>query len=207
MSGPTADGGTVARKRLLRARARSLREALGADAIAEWSAAIRRRLCDTSAIRGAGTVFCYLSIGREVDTRALIDDLVAAGKRVLVPSIVGRGHMEACPFRGWSRLRAGPLGIPAPAGEPPWTDAVDVALVPGVAFDIRGRRLGLGAGYYDRWLAAHAVGARIGLAFEIQILADLPADAYDQQMDLVVTERRVLQTRARAPTTPPAPRR
>jgi len=155
------------------------------------SADIVTRLWALPAVQHAKSVFCFVSNGPEVHTHDLIDRLVSAGKSVYVPKIVGR-RMIASPFYGWDALRPAELGILTPISDEAHEGPVDLAVTPGLGFSLRGQRIGYGAGYYDRWFAAHTVGARIAVAFEVQIVDHIPTDAYDLPVHRIVTEERVI---------------
>ena len=137
------------------------------------------------------SIFVYVSLADEVDTRMLIDAYIARGTIVTVPRIVAGGEMRAVEFPGWQEMTAGPLGILAPRSERAYDGPVASAIVPGVGFTPSGGRIGYGAGYYDRWLAAHPQTTKVGIAFECQIAAELPQEPHDILMDRVVTERQV----------------
>lgn len=153
----------------------------------------------------AAEILCtYVDFREEVETRSFISDLLAAGRRVAVPV-----HLHGSPrplvfaeIGSLAELVPNHLGILQPPHETARflpTTAIPVFFVPGVAFDLAGRRLGYGLGFYDRAFAAAATGAlKVGLAFETQVLERLPSDPHDIPMDLVVTEDRVLPA-------PPAP--
>jgi 5-formyltetrahydrofolate cyclo-ligase len=158
------------------------------------SAAITRRVLALPAVQKARTCFVYVGNGPEVATAALIDQLVAAGKTLYVPKILSKTGMIACPFCGWADLKPAQLGILTPSGTEGFDGPFDISLTPGLGFTISGKRLGYGAGYYDRWFAAHQVGAKIALAFEVQILPEIPTDNSDLPVDLLVTEARVIKT-------------
>lgn len=133
-------------------------------------------------------IFIYVSLADEVGTRSLIDAYIDRGAIVAVPRIVAGGEMRAVRFPGWENMEAGPLGIPAPRSELACSEAIACAIVPGLGFTRRGARIGYGAGYYDRWLAAHPETTRIGVAFGCQIVATLPQEPHDIPMHRVVTE-------------------
>lgn len=137
-------------------------------------------------------VFAYLSKADEAGTRTVINQLLASGVDVLVPSLVDRTTMVATRFPGWDALRPGALGILVPPSTEACADEVDLVLVPGLAFSIRGARLGYGAGYYDRWLAAHRLAIRVGLCFEYQVLERIPVAPHDEALDYLVTDRRLI---------------
>lgn len=188
MSPPSASAIADA-KRSIRLRIKARREAMDVDPTAQ------HRL-DTLAVQllsalQPSTVFCYLATAGEVGTAGLIDGLHARGINILVPAIIDRTTMIAARFMGWSTLVPGRLGIPAPAHVTPWEGPVDCVVVPGLAYSLAGARLGFGAGYYDRWLAAHPTATRIGLCFEYQLEAAVPVEAHDEAMHYLVTERRI----------------
>lgn len=180
-------------KRALRARLRAARAALPPELRAEASARIRQRVLAEDALRRSRTVFCFVSLGVEVDTRALIDELAAGGRTILVPRISGAAGMIAVEFPGWAALEPGQLGIPTPASDRPFAGEVDVVITPGVAFTAGGDRLGMGRGYYDRWFAAHDYGLSVAVGFECQVVPTLPVDETDIPVDMIVTEQRVLR--------------
>jgi 5-formyltetrahydrofolate cyclo-ligase len=139
------------------------------------------------------TVFCYISFGSEVDTRAVLAWLLAGGKQVCVPRITAAKAIEAVVFTGWNGLEPGPYGIPAPAGADVYTGDIDICITPGLGFSMNGGRLGHGPGYYDRWFTAHPVPSKIGLAYECQILDELPVEPHDTVMDVIITEERIIR--------------
>lgn len=186
MSGP--DPRELPDKPGLRRRARRARAALTTAYRRQASARITALALADGRLRAARTVFVYLATPEEVATRRLIDALVATGRQVLVPLTDRGGHMSAVPFPGWTRLAPGPLGIDSPPRGPAWTAPVDVALVPGLAFTRSGHRLGFGAGYYDRWLAAHPGTCALGLCYDAQLFAHLPQAGHDRAMNGLITE-------------------
>jgi 5-formyltetrahydrofolate cyclo-ligase len=153
------------------------------------SSATRALVLAHERVRGAGVIFCYVSVGAEVDTRALIDAFVARGQTVVIPCCVDRTRMETSRFLSWSGMVAGRLGIPASAAGPDYSGPVDLVLTPGLAFTPAGARLGYGAGYYDRWFARHPTSYRIGLAHPVQLTTVLPCEPHDVFMHEVVSAR------------------
>jgi 5-formyltetrahydrofolate cyclo-ligase len=149
-------------------------------------------------VASAEIVCSYVSFREEVETFGLLSSLFAEGRRVAVPVHL-HGVVQPLIFaeiRSLDELVPNHFGIPQPPRDAARflpTDAIPVFLVPGLAFDPAGRRLGYGLGFYDRAFAAAAPGAlKIGLAFELQVLESVPADPHDVPMDLVVTEQRVI---------------
>ena len=137
----------------------------------------------------AQTIMAYYSLPDEVNTHGLIDELVAEGKTVLLPKVTGTDTMELRRYTGRADLQEGTYHILEPVGEP-FTDyaAIDLILVPGLAFDAAGHRLGRGRGYYDRFLHSknRPYCVKIGVCFDFQKVDEVPVDAHDMAMDRVV---------------------
>lgn len=157
--------------------------------VPEWSEAACARVLALDAYKTAKIVFCYYSVGGEADTLALIERMRADGKTVCLPAITGRGVMEA---RRMDRLVPGRYGIPAPDGPAIPPEDIDLIVVPGLAFDRSCHRLGQGGGYYDRYLSG-CRAVTIGLAFELQMVDELPREAHDIPLDFVATDAALYQ--------------
>jgi len=160
------------------------------------SAAIWERLSVLKEFTAATRLLVYVSTGNEVDTQGLIRQLLAMGRQVCVPRFEagtqGYAASELHDFDG--ELTAGKFGILEPkpgAVRSAALDRIDAALVPGLAFDETGNRLGRGLGHFDR-LLRQTSGAKIALAFDFQVLDEVPAEAHDARMDFIVTETRVV---------------
>jgi 5-formyltetrahydrofolate cyclo-ligase len=167
------------------------------------SAAIWERLSVLDEFTSAKQFLVYVSAGNEVDTHGLIRQLLAMGRDVCVPRFdIAKQHYiasELCDFD--ADLATAKFGILEPKPEairPAAPDQIDAALVPGLAFDETGNRLGRGMGYFDR-LLQEVRGTRIALAFDFQILDEVPAEAHDARMDFIVTENRVIKTKGNRP--------
>ena len=184
-----------AEKRILRERLIAVRSGLPLASREAASLAIAARLASLPAWVRARTVALHAPLGAEVDTAELARLARAAGKRIAWPRISSTGVVLEFACCGADELVPGP----ARALEPPRTapslplDALDLVVVPGVAFDASGRRLGRGRGHYDATLARLRPGtARVGLAFEEQVVERVPVDPHDVPLDVVVTGSRVL---------------
>jgi 5-formyltetrahydrofolate cyclo-ligase len=163
------------------------------------SAAIWERLSAVREFAGARRPLVYISKEGEVDTHGLIRQLLAMGRNVCVPWFdAARKRYDVSVLRDFDAdLVAGRFGILEPkpkAIRPATAYQIDVALVPGLAFDETGNRLGRGLGYLDR-LLQETSGARIALAFDFQLLDAVPTEAHDMRMDFIVTETRVVKTK------------
>ena len=140
----------------------------------------------TQRLKDSHVVLAYWPLPDEVDVRPLIAHLVAEGYTVLLPKVVDKEQMELRRYRSMSDLVEGSYHIMEPVGEPFVDfDKIEVALVPGMAFDAAGHRLGRGRGYYDRFLAAHPHLYKIGVCFPFQRVAAVPTEAHDVLIDEV----------------------
>lgn len=147
----------------------------------------------------AETVFVYASMPEEVQLYDLMEQAIAAGRTVCLPLITGKGLMEAVKLSSMEDLVPGRFGIltvdvakqcVVPAG------SIDFMVVPGVAFDQEGRRLGLGAGYYDRFMEQKASAAfRCALAFDCQLMAKVPTEPHDARVQYIITEKKSFAAR------------
>lgn len=174
----------------LRKECLTRRDALTRAEILGKSQSIRERLCALPEFASARHVLVYVSMSGEVDTHAMIRDLLKDRRTVLVPIAEDDGTLHWSPLEGLEDLEPGAFGVPEPRPgrrrlvEPPG-DAL--AIVPCVAFAASGHRLGHGKGYFDRFLAKHS-GTSIGLAFETQRVEDLPLEGHDIPLDIFLTE-------------------
>ena len=134
----------------------------------------------------AQTIVAYYALPDEVCTHQLLEELVAEGKTVLLPKVLDEEGMELRRYQGPQDLCEGAYHIMEPTGEAfPALSQIDIALIPGLAFDAQGHRLGRGKGYYDRFLTSFK-GKTIGVCFDFQKVAEVPVDAHDIAVDRVV---------------------
>jgi 5-formyltetrahydrofolate cyclo-ligase len=187
-------------KLALREEVLAKRDALPADARARASEAISARVAALPEFGAATTVLLTLAFRSEWDTRALVRAALAAGKVVAVPRVDAKARMlELHALTDPDRdVVTGHMGIPEPMPESPRVprDAIDFVLVPGVAFDLAGRRLGYGGGYYDRLLPLLSPNAqRVAGALELQLVDRVPAAPHDVAVRTIVTETRSIVAR------------
>ncbi len=186
------------RKTTLRSHVLSLRSAQSPREREEKSNAIAMRVLASVEWINARTIMLYASTPREVHTTQLIESALREGKRVCLPAQESASApINAYAIRSMDELERGSLGFvqpPALHSRLVSKKNIDVVIVPGVAFDEKGNRLGRGMHFYDDFLAGmHAV--KIGLAFELQIVENVPTEAHDVPVDLVVTEKRLFRCR------------
>ena len=192
---------TVLQKTELRQRMRARRLALTPVEVRSRSEAIDALVMTLPAFTAARRILAYVSRGNEVMTHELIQRLLAAGREVGVPMFdAAREEYRASLVREFpADLQEGKLRIlePKPAAvRPVRMDYFEALLIPGLAFDERGHRLGRGKGYFDRMLE-QTRGVKIALAYDFEVLAEVPAAVHDVPMDFIVTETQVVQCRTK----------
>lgn len=192
-----AVGAAEERERVRRA-VLARREELLPETRRELSRVITARFWSLGDIRGRKTIHVSLSFGSEVDTGGLVREARRRGVRVVVPvTVLDERRLLLTELREDAELVPGPFGIPEPhpgARVPVPVESLDAVVVPGIAFDVQGNRLGWGAGYYDRLLTGVRPGVPVvALAFECQIVPAIPSLGHDVRMSAIVTEQRVIR--------------
>jgi 5-formyltetrahydrofolate cyclo-ligase len=135
-------------------------------------------------------IYCYIDFKNEVGTRKIIAAAWKLGKKVAVPKIMGN-HMEFFYIQNFDELFPGTWKILEPNAEDLACGFAPLVIMPGAVFDKARHRIGYGKGYYDRYLAKHTNCQTMALAFELQILENIPADAYDICPQIIVTEEHI----------------
>lgn len=171
----------------------------------EYSHMITERVLCHPFFQCADMIFCYVAFREEVDTEEIIHTALEMGKTVAVPKVCGENQMEFYKIRSLKELMPGYQGIMEPqmwdqehgkineitpylvnAGGK--TGKKAVMLLPGAAFDKAGNRIGYGGGFYDAYLQKYPCFYKIGLAFSVQCVEEIPAKSHDVRVDLIMTE-------------------
>lgn len=175
-------------KKLLRKQVRERKARLSAEAAAWASADIIAQVEALPAFAGASTVLAYWSMADEVQTHEAVARW-SASKRVLLPVVVGDGLVLR--QYGAGSMMPGYRGIlePGPDSAAAAPEEVELAIIPGMAFDVEGHRLGRGGGYYDRLLPQLRC-MKLGVCYDCQFLASVPCEKHDCKVDKVVTNRK-----------------
>jgi len=182
---------------------RSLRQQMLARRLAlsqeEWrcsSLLAQKHLLALKEYDHAGCIAVYAPARNEADTTEIVASAFMSGKRVLYPAVCGE-HMVFRQVEGLASLERGSFGIlePCPTGVEHHADEADLIVVPGVAFDLSGHRIGYGKGFYDRFLRHPGRKAHlVGLCHDFQLIAgDIPAEGHDIRMEVIVSDRRVVR--------------
>lgn len=192
----------LAAKQSVRDAVRAARGAIDATTRERTSAMLAGRLAELPALLDARVVLAYGATPEEADPGTEVAALRERGVTVAYPRIAGPGALSLHIVAHHDDLIAGPFGLREPAADSTRIDPedVDVVLVPGVAFDEDGYRLGYGGGYYDRLLPRLDRGCvRIGLAYDEQVVARVPREVHDMPVDVLVTPTRTIETGRRGP--------
>lgn len=174
-------------KKELRCFVRQQKESLSAD-FPIWSAEICRKIMDLPVWQKSRVVLLYHALPDEPDLQSLMDAALACGKYVLLP-VVDNDDILLKPYEGMGHMQKGAFGIYEPSGTvfPQSRYAeIELALIPGMAFDQSGHRLGRGRGYYDRFLPRITQAYKLGVCFPFQLLDDVPHESHDIPVDGVM---------------------
>ena len=167
----------------------------------EKSRRVLEKVAGWPVFQKASWLFSYVSMGYELDTTALIDQALGVGKRVAVPVIFDEGKKSGSLLISeirdrFTELEIGPFGISQPKPRflrPVDPKVLEMAIIPGVAFGKEGHRLGHGKGYFDRFLRRLSPGClKVGIAFDFQLLLELPHEKHDIPLDVIVTNREII---------------
>lgn len=168
------------------------RNQLSTQAIGQASAAIDETLRNLHPLQQAETIMAFAAFGSEVNLDAWISwALIKQQKKLLLPRINAFHHqLEAVEFTGWENCRSGPFGIREPSGKAFAVDKIEAVIVPGLAFDGHGHRIGYGKGYYDRFLSRFLKTTFLcGVCFEFQVIEKIHANSDDMAVHWIVTEQ------------------
>lgn len=169
----------AAEKTRLRLQMREARDNLDDETRAAKSAAITERIMSLDEYRSADAIMAYVAFGSEVDPEPAMRVAAGEGKRIMIPDFFGLLELT---------------GVYAGRAEP---SEIDLVLVPGIAFDEGGYRLGYGGGWYDRFSTKLREGAKtVGIAFEEQIVRTIPNEPHDLLLELIITDQRIIRPAA-----------
>lgn len=166
------------------------RGAVAADEKSEAEATVSKYLLELLEETGAKRIAAYRALPGEISVDGFWQQAFESGVKVCFPRVLGPGEMEFVDIVSKDDFSAGRFGVLEPTGQanPPEAE-VDLVLVPGLAFDLKGYRLGFGGGYYDRALAA-IESLRVGVVFDFQILARVPRESWDVPVHQIVSPRK-----------------
>ena len=179
-------------KNELRKEIRSRKRQYTKEQLCELSAPIIDRLRNHPKLVAAETVMLYHSLPDEVFTHNFVDEMVKAGKKVVLPVVISETEMEIRCYTGEKDMAESSFHILEPIGEL-FTDyaSIDFIAVPGMSFDAQCNRLGRGKGYYDRFFEGKTDCIKVGVAYELQVADQLPTEENDLPVEYLVAEKGV----------------
>jgi 5-formyltetrahydrofolate cyclo-ligase len=180
-------------KHALRSGTLAKRRELSQEQVITRSLALQQRFLALSEFGLAHVLALYAPIHQEVETSAIAAQALGTGKTLLYPAVEG-SEMQFRQVRGLDELVPGRFGIPEPSGAAWNPQQADLIVVPGVAFDRLGRRIGYGKGYYDKSLhRLEGSGRLVGFCYDFQLFEEIVGEPHDVTMDLIVTDMRVVR--------------
>ena len=173
-------------KKELRRQIRDLKRAMTEEQIQEKSRRLGELFCRSELYRNAKTIYGYLPYNQEVRTVPMLEQALKDGKQVAVPKVYG-DEMKFILMEDLSAVKKGYAGIPEPvADEPVACDEMALVLMPGLAFDPQGHRIGYGGGFYDKFLAKEPNHPTLALCYDFQMLQELETEEFDIPVDQVL---------------------
>lgn len=170
----------------LRKQYKQKRRALTSEKVQSASEQIRKSFLNSDEYKGCNNLLIYVSQDNEVDTIRIIRQALADGKVVAVPKVYG-DHMHFHRIHGMNDLKTGAYGILEPADCEMFHPTEGILIVPGIAFDKKGHRIGYGGGYYDRYMKLHPELIAIAFAYDYQVLPEISCEAFDERPDQILT--------------------
>lgn len=173
-------------KKELRRQIREQKRAMTEAEIIRRSEALAVKFAASEAYKNAKTIYGYLPYNQEVRTVPMLEQAIRDGKRVAVPKVYG-DEMKFLYLDNMTQVAKGYAGIPEPiADEPVADDTTALVLMPGLAFDPQGHRIGYGGGFYDKFLAAEPEHPTLALCYDFQLLPSLETEEHDIPVDYVL---------------------
>ena len=173
-------------KKELRRTIREHKRAMTEEEIVQRSEKLGKLFVQSEAYKNAKTIYGYLPYNQEVRTVPMLEQALKDGKKVAVPKVYG-DEMKFLYLDDLSKVSKGYAGIPEPiADEPVADDETALVLMPGLAFDPAGHRIGYGGGFYDKFLAAEPNHPTLALCYEFQMLPELHTEEHDIPVDTVL---------------------
>ena len=182
-------------KKILRQEMRARRKALSEFERENFSNIIAEKFLALDAYKNSEIIMAYVSMAEEVQLQKILADALNSKKILAIPLIVGKGEMSAVEVPNFDALEVGDFGILTVRKDlRKFIDAekINCVIVPGAAFDLNFNRLGLGGGFYDKFLPRAINAKKIALAYDFQIVDAIPIEPHDFKVDMIITEKRIL---------------
>ena len=205
-------------KKEIRKEVTEKKKALTNEQVLQWSEELKEKFCSLDAYKEAESIYFYMSYNQEVQTIPMIEQAIADGKRAAVPIMLISGetlnkegkpkhdYMEFVYLHSMDECEPNFMGIPEPPKSLIDKDPSRIAdekkvliMMPGLAFDKAGNRIGYGGGFYDKYLDSHpdTEFQKIALCFDFQIYDHIPTEPHDEKMDLVISPSEIVEKQAK----------
>lgn len=191
---PPASKLILGQKQSLRNKIAQLKKKHSPKEVLKKSGQIKRTLFSSPELKKAGTILFYASIKGEVQTKGMMKEALSLGKRIALPKVSGK-KLLLHEISSLHQLEKSSMGISEPKGRPEISlKEIGLIILPGLAFDRSGNRLGRGEGYYDRLLSeADGKTSAVALAFSFQIMDSVPTATNDQKVHKIITEDGIIE--------------
>lgn len=176
-------------KDALRSDIKEQRSAMTPEIKSKWDAHICDQLVALVEERDSHTVHCYLPMDGEIDIRPFIKYLLSVEATVVCPKTLRDRQLEHYRLVDLDRVETGLFGTSHPVGDEAYTGDLDLIVVPGLAFDRKGYRLGYGGGYYDTFLAEYPNAYTVGVAYPFQLVDQVPTEPHDARLDQIIVPK------------------
>ena len=185
------------RKKGLRQKMLAMRRALSANETESRSSSLKENILSLLEYKNAKKIMAFLAMKGESNLDGFIRQALLDGKEVYIPVCLPERQMEAGRLIDMEHFEKGPLGLRnLPAGyEVTSPESLDLVLIPGLAVSQEGIPLGMGAGYYDRYLARVPFEKRVAALWDFQVIPDIPSEPFDQKIAKIVTDKSVIVTK------------
>lgn len=185
------------RKKGLRQKMLAMRRALSANETESRSSSLKENILSLPEYKNAKKIMAFLAMKGESNLDGFIRQALLDGKEVYIPVCLPERQMEAGRLIDMEHFEKGPLGLRnLPAGyEVTSPESLDLVLIPGLAVSQEGIRLGMGVGYYDRYLARVPFEKRVAALWDFQVIPDIPSEPFDQKIAKIVTDKSVIVTK------------
>lgn len=185
------------RKKGLRQKMLAMRRALSANETESRSSSLKENILSLPEYKNAKKIMAFLAMKGESNLDGFIRQALLDGKEVYIPVCLPERQMEVGRLIDMEHFEKGPLGLRnLPAGyEVTSPESLDLVLIPGLAVSQEGIRLGMGAGYYDRYLARVPFEKRVAALWDFQVIPDIPSEPFDQKIAKIVTDKSVIVTK------------
>lgn len=183
-------------KKILRREMRARRKSLNEIERQNFSDEITKKFLASDIYKNSAVIMAYVSMPEEVQLQKIFVDAFEQKKILSVPLIIGAGEMSAVEVPNFDALEIGEFGILTVREDSrKFIDAekINCVIVPGAAFDINKNRLGLGGGFYDKFLPRAVNAKKIALAYDLQIVDAVPTEPHDSPVDMIITEKRIIK--------------